>query len=78
MGDTWASDTPVSRPEPLSVKTPSLVDFEGFGFSVNGMVHDINEPDLEAMMTPTFAPEGYMGILRDSLLPVDRHDRERQ
>lgn len=70
--DTWASDTPPSRPVPPPTNTPVLLDFEGFGFTVNGMVHNISESDLESMMVPTFAPQGFLNDL-----PLGRFDRER-
>lgn len=66
--EVWATDTLVSRPEPSSKETPVLVDFEGFGFTMNGMVHNITESEIEAMVTPTFAPEGYRGSLPDDHL----------
>jgi hypothetical protein len=35
-----------------------LVDMGAHGFSVNGLVHNLSESDLEDYMMPTFAPEG--------------------
>lgn len=57
----WASDTPVSTPHPPPTDVPVQVDFGGFGFSMNGMVHNLTESDLEEMITPFYAPEGYQG-----------------
>lgn len=57
----WASDTPVSAPHPPPSDVPVQVDFGGFGFSMNGMVHNLTQPDLEDMLTPLYAPEGYLG-----------------
>lgn len=75
-GETWASDVPVSQPSALPFNTPALKDFGGFAFSVNGMVHNVNEAELESLMVPTFAPDGYAGVLRSHRLPVDRFDKE--
>lgn len=61
VNDHWATDTPVSFPEPPGADVPVLVDFEGFGFTMNGMAHNISGPDLEEMTTPYFAPQGYQG-----------------
>lgn len=55
--DHWASDVPISRPEPPPGDVPVLVDFQGFGFSMNGMVHNLTEADVEEMTTPYFAPQ---------------------
>jgi hypothetical protein len=62
MSDTWATDTAVSFPEPPTSDVPVLVDFEGFGFTMNGMAHNISGTDLEEMLTPHFAPEGFVGL----------------
>lgn len=56
--EKWASDTPVSAPQPPPTDVPVLVDFGGFGFSMNGMVHNLTSEDLEDMLTPLYAPEG--------------------
>lgn len=58
--DTWAADTAISRPEAPDV--PVMVDFDGFGFTMNGMAHNISGGELEELITPTFAPEGYQGF----------------
>lgn len=59
--EQWASDTPVSVPKPPPSDVPVVVDFGGFGFSMNGMVHNLTQPDLDEMTTPAYAPEGYLG-----------------
>jgi hypothetical protein len=56
VGEFWASDTPVSLPEPPKRERPAVLDFGGFGFSAGGLTHNITETDLEEMATPTFAP----------------------
>lgn len=61
MTDTWASDTPISMPEAPPEDVPVLVDFEGFGFSMSGIVHNVSGADLEELRSPHFAPEGYQG-----------------
>lgn len=67
--EQWATDTPISFPVPPSVETPVLVDFDGFGFSANGICHNISGPDLEEMVTPHYAPQGFGGA--DTLDPLD-------
>lgn len=55
-GETWAADTPVSRPEPLGER-PSLMSFEGgFCFTTGGMAFDLDETQVEEVFTPTYAP----------------------
>lgn len=56
--EKWGSDVPVSAPHPPPADVPVHVDFGGFGFSTNGMVHNITQPDLEDMLTPFYSPEG--------------------
>lgn len=69
----WAADTPISFPVPPEQDAPVLVDFDGFGFTSNGIVHNISGADLEEMVTPTFAPQGFTG--RDTLEPLGiQHD----
>lgn len=51
----WASDTPVSLPEPTEY-TPMTVPMYGFVFTENGLFHDLTEADHEALRTPTFGP----------------------
>lgn len=58
----WATDTLVSFPEPPPQDAPVLTDFQGLGFSMNGIVHNISDADLEDLTTPHFAPEGFRGI----------------
>lgn len=57
----WATDTPISFPEPAPNDVPVLTDFQGFGFSMNGLVHNLTQADVDEMTTPMFAPEGYLG-----------------
>ena len=61
MSEYWATDDLISFPEPPPPDAPVVESFDGFGFSMNGMVHDITPADLEEMTTPMFAPEGYRG-----------------
>ena len=65
--ETWASDTLISRPEPPNPEMPVLVDFEGFGFSMGGLVHNISETEIEEMFLPTYAPEGFMSDVDQAL-----------
>lgn len=57
----WATDGPISFPVPPGEDTPVLADFDGFGFTANGIAHNISGADLEEMLTPTFAPQGFTG-----------------
>lgn len=63
--DHWASDTPISFPEPPPGDIPVLVDFDGFGFTMGGIVHNISQADLEEILTPTFSPSGYQGVVHN-------------
>lgn len=54
----WASDVPISMPEPPSTKTPVLVDMGGYGFTVLGLTHNLTTADVEELSTPFFSPDG--------------------
>ena len=69
MSEHWATDVPISFPEPPSEDAPVLVDFDGFGFTSGGIVHNLSGADLEEMVTPTFAPQGFGG--EDTLAPLE-------
>lgn len=58
--EAWSSDTSISRPEPPTA--PIKVDFQGFGFTMNGMAFNLSSGDIENLTTPMFAPEGYRGF----------------
>lgn len=51
----WASDVPVSLPEPPE-ETELSVRMYGFVFTENGFFHDITEADHEALRRPTYGP----------------------
>jgi hypothetical protein len=53
---SWASDTAISMPSPVDTNSPIRVDFLGFGFTSNGIAHNLTEADWEALSTPTIAP----------------------
>lgn len=57
----WASDAPVSQPEPIDPERPVLVDLGGIGFTSGGLAHGLSNTDLEEIFTPRYAPEGYGG-----------------
>lgn len=57
-GNTWASDVPVSMPQPYSPDMPVLVNLGGFGFTEGGIAHYLSQADADEMATPFFAPEG--------------------
>lgn len=50
----WASDVPVSMPEPLPYT--SRVPMYGFTFTEKGLFHDLSEADHEAISRPTYGP----------------------
>lgn len=53
--ETWASDVPISMPVPP--KASIVRPLDGWGVTwYGGVVHDIDENDLEREFTPTFAP----------------------
>jgi hypothetical protein len=56
MSDVWASDTPVSLPEPVEISGPSVAMY-GFVFTEKGLMHDINQAEHERLRVPTYAPE---------------------
>jgi hypothetical protein len=53
---SWGADVPVSMPAPLRASQTAFVDMHGFTFTAQGIAHNITEMDLEAYVTPTFAP----------------------
>ena len=55
-GAYWGTDVPISMPEPTTDDV--LIDMGAYGFSENGLVHNLTPADLEDYMMPTFAPEG--------------------
>lgn len=50
----WASDVPISMPQPLP--EPGLVPMFGFTFTTSGLFHDLTGADHERMSTPNYAP----------------------
>ncbi len=50
----WASDGPVSIPDPPSGEIYSR--FAGWCFSAGGIHHDISEADVEELSNPPIAP----------------------
>lgn len=50
----WSTDVPISQPVPPS--KPVLVSMAGFGFTADGLTHDLTEAEAEAIFTPTFQP----------------------
>ncbi len=71
VNDSWATDTTISRPE--AAKEDVMVDFGAFGWSMDGMVHNMSESDVENLIVPTFSPEGYLG---DDVTDFDQYDDE--
>jgi hypothetical protein len=55
-GSYWGTDVPISMPEPTTDDV--IIDMGAHGFSINGLVHNLSQSDLEDYMMPTFTPEG--------------------
>jgi hypothetical protein len=51
----WASDVPVSMPEPLPYT--GHVEMQGFVFTDKGLFHNLSEADHEAISRPTYGPD---------------------
>lgn len=64
MTNRWGSDVPVSMPQPVPDGVASLVPMGGFTMTVNGLFHDLNRAEYEALSRPTYAP-------RDPGLPLE-------
>lgn len=58
MNIDWACDVKISMPEPPPSNTPVLIDMGGFGFTVNGLTHNLSVADVEDLSVPFFAPDG--------------------
>lgn len=54
----WGCDVAVSMPQPLDTSDVegAQVDFGGFGFTGNGLVHNLSAVDREALIASGFAP----------------------
>lgn len=55
-GSYWASDSPISMPEPSPEDV--VVDMGAMGFTMSGLVNNLSLADLEEYSVPTFSPEG--------------------
>lgn len=58
---SWGTDVPISMPQPLDRDTTVLKSMGGFCFTTGGIAHRFTESDLEAYLTPTFAPTRIIG-----------------
>lgn len=72
MSEFWAADAPISMPVPPPGDVPVVESFGALGFSMNGIVHDITEADLEDLATPMYAPEGFRGAPYRGRIEGDR------
>lgn len=63
MALSWGADCPISMPEPLTADQQVYVDMDAFCFTLTGIAHNFRAAELEAYLTPRFAPEpwGLMG-----------------
>lgn len=66
-GEFWGADTAISMPLPPAEKV--AVDFDGFGFTVNGVAHNITVSEAEELVTPIFAPSDYFPGVEKSFEP---------
>lgn len=62
--DDWASDTPVSLPDPVDVNG-AHVKMHGFVFTEFGLFHDLSEADHETLRVPTYAPQDPTTVVYD-------------
>lgn len=56
MSNSWASDAPISLPQPLAQDNPGLVPMFGFVFTEFGLFHDVSTAQHEDLNQPTFGP----------------------
>lgn len=58
----WRSDVPISMPRPLHGHGPrvkdndSLVNMDGFCFTINGLFHDLSQNDLDDYLAQVTSP----------------------
>lgn len=52
----WASDVPVSMPEPLADASALRIPMAGFCFTEYGLRHDLTYEQWEQVRRPHFAP----------------------
>jgi len=57
----WMSDVPVSRPEPVTLALPILVDFGGVGMSAGGLTTTLTQGEVEDVFLPAYVPQGFRG-----------------
>lgn len=60
-GRPWSTDTPISKPEPVSPDLPVLSDFGGIGMTAGGLAHTLTQGEIEDVFFPFYAPEGFRG-----------------
>jgi hypothetical protein len=53
----WKSNVPISMPQPVDPNVPVLVDMGGFGFTANGLCHNITSTEVEDVLSPLLLPE---------------------
>lgn len=64
MSNAWGADVPVSMPRPITDYTDASVPMFGFRFTLNGLMHDLNEDDWERISNPTFRPQSPRSVVR--------------
>jgi hypothetical protein len=59
----WGADCEISMPEPLPSDRVVYVDMDAFGFTLQGIAHNMRGPDLEYYSIPVYspAPQGLAG-----------------
>jgi len=66
----WASDVPVSMPEPLEKadEFEPRIPMSGFVFTINGLFHDIDPAMHDELSLPTFQPQPVTEVIFDDEL----------
>lgn len=57
----WMSDVPVSKPDPVNIALPVLVDFGGVGMNAAGLTTTLTQGEVEDVFMPVYAPQGFRG-----------------
>lgn len=71
----WGSDVPVSMPQALPDGLESMVPMGGFTMTVNGLYHDLNQAEQEALARPTYAPRDPAMAVQETAFEPEQ-DRE--
>lgn len=63
----WASDVPVSLPEPVAARYPGekRISMRGFVFTIDGLFLDIDATTHDALAIPTYSPQNPVEVIYD-------------